>query len=678
MSTQHSPNPPQYKALWLWVGCLFGMDYLSSLAYIPSVAYSAAGLFSPVVITLVVLATLILTVPLYCYTASRSPHGNGTLGLLEKIFPGWPGKLCVVILLGFTATDLVFTRTFSAADAAEHIIHSPILKSPIQELETVTKNVEGRLPGTSTEVVRKTDRKPLIVAVLLLLAGTSFGWFFRKGVDHRLIKIAAVAVLLFLFLTALIVFSGLWYLFRNQYLVHEWWENVRAGQWHANQQASPMSLGGLLLAGVILFPQVALGLSGYELTLAAMPMIQGNKTDTRNDYSNRIRKTRLMLITLAVVMCTLMLGAGFVTSILIPHEEMLPQTGTAENRCLAYIAYGSPLNHQISPDLVSPFFGKIFGGLYDLCTITVLTISGVVVLIGTRELIPPYLHRLGMEWDWSRRLGLMMHIFTITKIGVTAFFHADVEAQRGAYLTGVLALFAAGAITATVDVWQRRAGRPILFRLAPLFITASLVFLISLIVVVIRQPIALRMAGVFVMLLIFSSMITRFVRTREMRFEGFDFTNEESRLTFWHLQNNDYPMLLPIRPGQDCYIKKEQEIRDNHRLPVDRPVVFIEADLADPSDFYHRPMIDISMENSRVIVRITNCTSVPHAIAACALEIAKAGPIPEVHFGWSHENPLTANINFVLFGQGNVPWMVRELIRTAKVAEDRKPKVIVG
>ena len=54
------------------------------------------------------------------------------------------------------------------------------------------------------------------------------------------------------------------------------------------------------------------------------------------------------------------------------------------------------------------------------------------------------------------------------------------------------------------------------------------------------------------------------------------------------------------------------------------------------------------------------------------------GPVPEVHFGWSNENPLTANINFVLFGQGNVPWMVYELIRVAKVAEDRRPRVMVG
>jgi hypothetical protein len=186
------------------------------------------------------------------------------------------------------------------------------------------------------------------------------------------------------------------------------------------------------------------------------------------------------------------------------------------------------------------------------------------------------------------------------------------------------------------------------------------------------------MAGVFVMALIVFSMITRFGRTKELRFDGFDFADEESRLQWWHLVNNEYPMLLPIRPGQDCMISKERDIRAVHRLPDHVSVVFIEAELADPSDFHHRPVVRIDRQDQRVIVRISKCHSIPHAIAAASLEIARAGPVPEVHFGWSHENPLTANINFVFFGQGNVPWMVYELIRRSPEPADRKPKVIVG
>jgi hypothetical protein len=79
-----------------------------------------------------------------------------------------------------------------------------------------------------------------------------------------------------------------------------------------------------------------------------------------------------------------------------------------------------------------------------------------------------------------------------------------------------------------------------------------------------------------------------------------------------------------------------------------------------------------------VVAHVTRVASTPHAIAAAALEVAKCGMVPEVHFGWSAEHPLTANLNFVLFGMGNVPWMVYELIQAADFPTDRKPRVMVG
>jgi hypothetical protein len=655
--------------MWLLVACVFGMDYLSGLAYLPSVAYTAAGTFSPFALIPVVLVTFIFTLPIYLYTAGRSSNGSGTLGLLEKILPGWSGKLFVVVMLGFAATDMVFTRTFSTADAAEHIIHSPLLQGPIDGLATATNSVEKELPDSISSMTKQSNKRQLVVAVGLLLAGSLFGWYFRKGVDRRLVIFAVVIVVSYLSLTLIIVIYGFKYLLTNPDLIHNWWANIRNNATIAHRP----SYWGMAIACVALFPQVALGLSGFELSLTAVPIIRTRS----NDQKSVIRRTRIMLISLAVIMCTLMIASTFITALLIPAEA-LANEGNAQNRALAYIAHGSELIDKIEPTNICPFFGPVFGTTYDFATIIVLTISGVVVLIGTRELIPPYLHRLGMEWSWSNRIGLMMYIFTAIKIIVTAYYKADVEAQRGAYLTGVLALFAGGAITATIDLWQRREGKKWIWRLSPLFVSASLIFTISLIVVVVRQPVAIRMAGAFVLFVILSSMITRFFRTRELRFEGFEYANEESRLMFWHLQNNDYPMLLPYRPGQDQMADKEKEIRESHRLPVGQSVVFIVAQLADPSNFYQRPVINIVEDDSRVVVEISQCTSVPHAIAAVALEIAKAGPLPEVHFGWSQENPLTANINFVLFGQGNIPWMVRELIRTAKVPDDRRPKVIVG
>ena len=114
VDTPTSP-PIARQSFWLWVLCLVGLDYFSSLAYQPSNAYEAAGPAAPLATVVVVLVTLFGALPVYAYVAGRSPHGQGAIGLLEKCIPGWPGKLLVLVLLGFAATDFVITRTLSVA-----------------------------------------------------------------------------------------------------------------------------------------------------------------------------------------------------------------------------------------------------------------------------------------------------------------------------------------------------------------------------------------------------------------------------------------------------------------------------------------------------------------------------------------------------------------------------------
>src|SRR5580698_9789655 len=124
-SAPPSSRSPQYRAAWPWVLCVIGLDYLSTLAYQPSVAFGAAGRLAPLVTILVAAVTMFLALPIYLYIAGRSPHGGGSTALLERCIPGWYGKLLLLVLLAFGAVDLVFTRTFSAAAAAEHITRSP-------------------------------------------------------------------------------------------------------------------------------------------------------------------------------------------------------------------------------------------------------------------------------------------------------------------------------------------------------------------------------------------------------------------------------------------------------------------------------------------------------------------------------------------------------------------------
>ena len=253
---------------------------------------------------------------------------------------------------------------------------------------------------------------------------------------------ARVAVAGYLVLTGVIVGSGIAYLLSHPDQVEAWWQRVEpvAAQPHLTWQSLLETWWPLVIACVVLFPKMALGMSGYELALTTMPLIRGDKTDTAANPRGRIRNTRLMLALIAIVMSVYLLSSTLVTTILIP-EIAFKTDGQAENRALAYLAHGGKLADGNMSQTMNPIFGGWFGATYDLATITVLTLAGITVLIGMRELIPPYLYRLGMDWKWSQRMGLLMYLFTFLKLAVAYFYSANLDAQRGAYLTGVLSIF---------------------------------------------------------------------------------------------------------------------------------------------------------------------------------------------------------------------------------------------
>src|SRR5258707_2759798 len=129
MSTTSGPEPAEpgkhpahHQSFWLWVMCLTGVDYFSTLGYQPSIAYENAGLLAPLATVVLVAVTLFGALPIYWYVCGRSHTGQGSIGMLAKLVSGWGGKVLGLLLLRVAATDVVITKTLFGADGAGHMI----------------------------------------------------------------------------------------------------------------------------------------------------------------------------------------------------------------------------------------------------------------------------------------------------------------------------------------------------------------------------------------------------------------------------------------------------------------------------------------------------------------------------------------------------------------------------
>ena len=203
--------------------CLTGVDYFSTLGYQPSIAYENAGLLAPLATIVLVLVTLLGALPIYAYVAGRSHAGQGSIGMLAGLVSGWGGKILVLVLLGFAATDFVITKTLSAADAA---------RSPDPESALALRRHVGC----------REDRQAIsVTSFLLVLLGASFLRGFRE-----VIGLAVVIVGVYMFAEQRSSSAGrIVYIVEHPELFEQLVnQRLEAGDWHLESER-PLTGTGL-------------------------------------------------------------------------------------------------------------------------------------------------------------------------------------------------------------------------------------------------------------------------------------------------------------------------------------------------------------------------------------------------------------------------------------------------
>jgi hypothetical protein len=382
--------------------------------------------------------------------------------------------------------------------------------------------------------------------------------------------------------------------------------------------------------------------------------------DTEERPTGRIRDTKKLLTAAALIMSVFLIATSFITTVLIPENEF-KSGGQANGRALAYLA------HQ--------YLGGAFGTVYDLSTIAILWFAGASAMAGLLNLMPRYLPRYGMAPHWARAVRPMVIVFTLVAFLVTWVFDADVDAQGGAYATGVLVLMSSAAIAVTIAA--RRAGQR---QWTVGFAIVSAVLLYVTVANVIERPDGVKIGACFIVGIILVSLASRLARAFELRVTHVALDDMAERF-IRDMSSRKIRFIAnePDRRDKAEYRDKVEQIRADNDMPEQEDFVFVEVTVTDPSEFEAGLTVRGEVLHDRYRVLTLESSSIPNALAALLLHVRDStGCTPHIYFEWTEGNPFANFLRFFLFGQGEVAPVTREVLREAEPNRARRPRVHTG
>ncbi|HEY1732492.1 MAG TPA: hypothetical protein VGG15_12115 [Terriglobales bacterium] len=596
---------PEHTYPWYIVLWLTGVDYFSTLGYQPGIALLAAGALAVPATGVLIAVTLLGAVPIYSAVAKRSYAGQGSIALLENLFSGWTSKIIVLVLLGFAATDFVITMTLSAADAARHAIANPYLH-----------------PFAGSSHMR-------VTLILLLLLAVVFLAGFREA-----IRVAYVVAVPYLLLNLVVMLWCGWKIVSHPSLLWNWHAALGVhGDWT-----------GVFIASALIFPKLALGLSGFETGVSVMPLVSGvTKGSVENTIPGRIHNTRKLLLSAAGIMSVMLLLSSFVAAALIP-ESAYRIGGAADGRAIAYLAH--------------LYLGNIFGTVYDISTILILWFAGASAMAGLLNLIPRYLPRYGMAPDWvAYQRPLVLVLLTIDVI-VTLVFRASVTAQGGAYATGVLVLMLSAAVAVTVSLWHEASRKePRLYLLCFYFFLVALVFLYTTIANIIERPDGAIIASIFIFLLLTASALSRIMRSTEMRVSDASFIDSDSE-ELWNSIQGKKVNLIPHHTSTPEYRTLiTNKVREHYNLKG--PLAFLHVNLMDNrSDFLAPLRLEAVREDDHYVIEAYGAVAVANSVAYLSELL---DPLSIV-MGLTRRTLMKQSFEYIFFGEGEIGLLVYSIL----------------
>jgi hypothetical protein len=599
---------PEATYPWYFVLWLTGVDYFSTLGYQPAIALLAAGVLAfPATIALVVV-TVLGAVPVYMEVADRSYVGQGSIALLENLFSGWKSRIFVLVLLGFAGTDFVITMTLSAADAARHAITNPILHPYVG------------------------DAQIGLTLLLLLVLAVVFLMGFREAIG-----LATFVATPYLLLNVVVLLTGLWQVIRQPDLLTNWHLALQArGDWTA-----------VMVASALVFPRLALGLSGFETGVVVMPLVEGDKDDaTGQPPKGRIRNTRKLLMAAALIMCVMLLASSFVCSMLIPEKDY-QAGGLAEGRAIAYLAHG--------------LLGEAFGSVYDISTILILWFAGASAMTGLLNLIPRYLPRFGMAPRWvSFQRPLILVLFTIDVL-VTLIFRASVEAQGSAYATGVLVLILSAAVAVAIALSREMSlHEPKKILRAGYFWMVTLVFIYTLLDNTIERPAGVVIASIFILLLLLTSAASRYYRATEMRISEVTFVDGQSAALWQQITGKKVNLI----PQSDAIFGHEGPTEDKiaglkGHFKIAGPLAFLHVRLLDNQSEFMAPLrVRVARRGEDVLIEAYGAVAIANSIAYLSELLDPISILLEL----TRKNLMKQSLAYVLWGQGEIGLTVYSIL----------------